>query len=90
VESDPAAKEALESKLKEFKLKKQLILDDPNEKPLTDEQKDAALRGLSGLIINASVIAAVALKKSPIPCKLSYSIIFHSDSYNHRFHVECY
>jgi hypothetical protein len=73
VESDPIAKEALESKLKEFKLKKQLILDDPNEKSLTDEQKDAALSGLSGLIINASVITAVALKKSPIPCKSSYS-----------------
>lgn len=73
MESDPTAKEALELKLKEFKLKKQLILDDPNEKSLTDEQKDAALSGLSGLIINASVIAAVALKKSPIPCKSSYS-----------------
>jgi hypothetical protein len=63
-------KEALEKKLSDFKNQNNLTLkEEEKEEPLSEQQKEKALDGLSELIINASVLSAIALKKSSLPGK---------------------
>lgn len=75
VESDPTVKAALERKLIEIKERHQLSLvslDDIIKEPeqQDEEEKNNPLRAqISNLVINAAVLSAVALKKSPIPGK---------------------
>ncbi|OBZ88205.1 hypothetical protein A0J61_03753 [Choanephora cucurbitarum] len=68
VDTDPLVKSSLEAKLIEFKQKANLILSDPLEKAsLSPTEQQQALGGLAQLIIQAAVLSAVTLKKSPIP-----------------------
>jgi hypothetical protein len=63
----------LESKLTEFKQKMGLVLQDPEEenvkRRLSEKEKKEALGGLSSLVVQAAVLGAIALKRSPIPGK---------------------
>lgn len=66
-------KSNLESKLTEFKQKMGLVLQDPEEenvkRRLSEKEKKEALGGLSSLVVQAAVLGAIALKRSPIPGK---------------------
>ncbi|KAI9480843.1 MAG: hypothetical protein EXX96DRAFT_538076 [Benjaminiella poitrasii] len=87
VNTDPLLKSSLEKKLSEFKKRTGLLLIDDEEansskKQLSEKEKNEALGGLSNLVIQAAVLGAVALKKSPLPDIMSrclqmtkYSII---------------
>jgi hypothetical protein len=74
VESDPSVKSALERKMVELKERHQLNLVSLNdlikEEEENGDQETASkpIRAqLSNLVINAAVLSAIALKKSPIP-----------------------
>lgn len=71
MESDPNAKLALEKKIREIQQVHQLDLNsDMIQEQEEQEDEDKPIRKqLSNLIINAAVLGAVALKKSPIPGK---------------------
>lgn len=77
MESDPNAKLALEKKIREIQQVHQLDLNsDMIQEQEEQEDEDKPIRKqLSNLIINAAVLGAVALKKSPIPGK-SYLYLF--------------
>jgi hypothetical protein len=74
VESDPSVKASLEKKLIEIKERHQLnlvSLDDlmkETEQEEEDSDGNRPIRSqISNLVINAAVLSAIALKKSPIP-----------------------
>lgn len=71
VNTDPVLKSTLETKLIEFKKRMGLVLHDPEEenmkRRLTEQEQKEALGGISSLVIQAAVLGAVALKRSPIP-----------------------
>lgn len=76
MESDPTVKSSLQKKLVELKERHQLNLVSLNdllenrEEPETHDQNEATrpIRSqISNLVINAAVLSAIALKKSPIP-----------------------
>ncbi|CAO3655072.1 unnamed protein product [Mucor hiemalis] len=85
LESDPTVKAALERKLIEIKERHQLslvslddIIKDPEQQD--EEEKNNPLRAqISNLVINAAVLSAVALKKSPIPDAFSSVMNFAVD-----------
>lgn len=83
MESDPSVKSALEQKIVELKERNQLNLISLNDlinkqKEEEDDDQEAATRPIraqiSNLVINAAVLSAVALKKSPIPGLLHYQL----------------
>lgn len=73
MESDPSVKSALERKLVELKERHKLSLISlndllgPEEEQDDDDQSRPIRTQISNLVINAAVLSAVALKKSPIP-----------------------
>ncbi len=71
MESDPNVKASLERKLIEVKERHQLelvSLDDLIKEPEEEEDGTRPMRAqLSNLVVNAAVLSAIALKKSPIP-----------------------
>ncbi|KAI8991974.1 hypothetical protein BDF20DRAFT_847575 [Mycotypha africana] len=81
IDSNFFVKSSLERKLTELRKKHDLVIraaqeenEQQNEhtrRKLTKEQQDQALNGLSNLIIQAAVLTAIALKKSPIPGLMS-------------------
>ncbi|KAI9245624.1 hypothetical protein EDC94DRAFT_628287 [Helicostylum pulchrum] len=76
LESDPTVKESLEKKLVELKERHKLSLVSLNDLlPEEEEDEDGQSRPIraqiSNLVINAAVLSAIALKKSPIPDALS-------------------
>lgn len=75
MESDSSVKSALERKLVELKERHQLSLISlndllgPEEEEDDDDQSRPIRTQIANLVINAAVLSAVALKKSPIPGK---------------------
>ncbi|KAG2230772.1 hypothetical protein INT48_001674 [Thamnidium elegans] len=69
IDSDSAIKVTLQNKLFEFKQRNGLVFTAVNleKKPLTEQEQKEALGGLSNLIIQAAVLGALAIKKSPLP-----------------------
>ncbi|GAA5813950.1 hypothetical protein MFLAVUS_007440 [Mucor flavus] len=69
IDSDSAIKVTLQDKLFEFKQRHGLVFtaDNLEKKPLTEQEQKEALGGLSNLIIQAAVLGALAIKKSPLP-----------------------
>lgn len=71
MESDPSVKSALERKLVELKERHQLSLVSLNDLLGPEEEDNDESRPIrtqiSNLVINAAILSAVALKKSPIP-----------------------
>ncbi|KAI9013884.1 hypothetical protein CLU79DRAFT_708472 [Phycomyces nitens] len=78
IESDPRLKIALERKLVEFKETKGLDLESIVEATEEDEKDVPADEpyGFSGLVINAAILGAVALKRSPLPDVLSSAVSY--------------
>jgi hypothetical protein len=70
----------LETKLTEFKQKMGLVLLEPEQenvkRKLSEQEQKEALGGLSSLVIQAAVLGAIALKRSPIPGKQWYKYTF--------------
>ncbi|KAI7887995.1 uncharacterized protein EV154DRAFT_426492 [Mucor mucedo] len=85
LESDPSVKSALERKLVELKERHQLSLISlndllgPEEEQDDDDQSRPIRTQISNLVINAAVLSAVALKKSPIPDAISTVMNFAVD-----------
>ncbi|KAF7726590.1 hypothetical protein EC973_008635 [Apophysomyces ossiformis] len=82
LDSDPNIKAALEQKLIELKERKDLDLAVPpqpeaeNLEP-QDESEETPLRSqFSNLVVNAAVLGAVALKRSPIPDAVSSAMTY--------------
>ncbi|KAI7866343.1 hypothetical protein BDF14DRAFT_1814246 [Spinellus fusiger] len=67
LESDPKIKQALEKKLVEFKETKGLNLQGASKLTSDLQQETEEPYSLKGLIINAAILSAVALKRSPLP-----------------------
>ncbi|KAL0083720.1 hypothetical protein J3Q64DRAFT_1641724 [Phycomyces blakesleeanus] len=78
IESDPRLKIALEKKLVEFKETKGLDLASIVEATEEDEKETPVDEpyGFSGLVINAAILGAVALKRSPLPDVLSSAVSY--------------
>ncbi|KAG1439846.1 hypothetical protein G6F56_012148 [Rhizopus delemar] len=76
LDSDPCAKLALERKLMLLKEAHQLEIKEVEK----EEQEKPIRRQFSDLVINAAILGAVALKKSPIPDALSGIINYAVDS----------
>ncbi|KAG0166275.1 hypothetical protein DFQ28_009828 [Apophysomyces sp. BC1034] len=81
LDSDPNVKATLEQKLIEFKERKALDLtgSQPAEAETFDakDESDTPLRSqFSNLVVNAAVLSAVALKKSPIPDAVSSAMSY--------------
>jgi hypothetical protein len=98
VESDPSVKASLERKLIELKERHQLnllslkdLLSEKKEEE-EEEEKDGSkpIRSqISNLVINAAVLSAVALKKSPIPGKKEGSF-YVADNIKTNFSISIY
>lgn len=83
LESDPSVKASLERKLIEMKERHQLnlvSLDDLIKEPEPEDDDSRPIRSqISNLVINAAVLSAIALKKSPIPDAFSTVMNFAVD-----------
>lgn len=86
VNSDASIKSALERKLVELKERHSLSLISLNdlipEEPEEEEEKPLSAQ-ISNLVINAAVLSAVALKKSPIPDAVSSVVNFAATTAAH-------
>ncbi|KAI8098432.1 uncharacterized protein B0P05DRAFT_521905 [Gilbertella persicaria] len=83
LESDPIVKTSLERKLVELNKRHQLspvsVDDDEEEEEEKEEEGKSVRTQISNLVINATVLSAVALKKSPIPDVMSHIMNYAVD-----------